>query len=132
MGGKQLGRVQLCLQSWQDLEVRLFDHERQKWIVLQAGVFEPIKDICEFERIDDKLSLKGFGANSGLWIEYSIKSPHVECLFEELIKSYFIGIDETRVKVLKEPGKTPESQLITRTGLVFPCSEPITGSKFAK
>jgi transposase len=32
-----------------------------------------------------------------------------ECLYEELLKSYFIGIDETRVQVLNEPDKTPES-----------------------
>lgn len=41
---------------------------------------------------------------------YENMKEFYDCLHEELLKSYYIGIDETRVQVLNEPDKPPDSR----------------------
>jgi len=64
-----VGKGDLILSHWRALQQRRFASGKNLWLEIPHGSEEPLKDICEFIIDDDIICLRGFGKNSGEWIE---------------------------------------------------------------
>ena len=52
-----------------------------KWKSLVLNSFEPLKSIEEFIVDKDIMYLRGFGKESGYWVEYKILNPQINASF---------------------------------------------------
>ncbi|RUR88503.1 hypothetical protein [Pectobacterium polaris] len=62
----------LIIESPNEIKVSLYDHEEKKWMDNTVG--DVLKDVCEL-LIDDDIFLRGFGLNTGMWMEIKILKP---------------------------------------------------------
>jgi hypothetical protein len=60
----------LNFQDWEELHVRSFNHEKNTWAELDEA--ETLRDLCEYEIIESVAYLRGFGKESGEWLEWTI------------------------------------------------------------
>lgn len=67
-GVRGIGAGELVITGWDQLEVRVYDHETDKW---SNVAFTPLRDICEFLVNASTIVLRGFARDSGLWTEVS-------------------------------------------------------------
>jgi len=81
--GKELKEGTMRFHSWENIILKKYDINCSKWILIAATEFEPIKDICEFQITKKNIYLRGFGKQSGLWVEYELVSPIMDFEFEE-------------------------------------------------
>ena len=81
--GKELGVCTLLFYSWNNFTLKTFDSINNEWNIITLNNFEPLKDICEFECVQEKVFIKGFGAKSKLWIEYELDAPKFDLEFKE-------------------------------------------------
>jgi len=60
------------LKNWQSLQIRTY-HPQNHWSELPADTTDFLKDICEVDFAGHCISLRGFGSQSGQWLEYRIE-----------------------------------------------------------
>jgi len=70
--GELFNSCYLVLKNWQDLYIRRYDIEEQ-WSELSMDTTDFLKDICEAEFSEKQVTLRGFGSQSGLWLEYQAR-----------------------------------------------------------
>lgn len=80
--GKELGSNVFNFIAWKEFQIRKNSENLTEWVNVSTENFEGLKDICEFQLLGEEIYLKGFGNQSGLWVEYKIVSPLVEASFE--------------------------------------------------
>lgn len=74
-GVRGIGAGELVITDWDQLDVRVYDHETDKW---SNGAFTPLRDICEFLVTASSIVLRGFAKDSGSWTEVSAVGKRVQ------------------------------------------------------
>lgn len=75
VGVGDIGAGELVITGWDQLDVRVYDHETDKW---SKVAFAPLRDICEFLVTAATIVLRGFAKDSGLWTEVSAVGEQVQ------------------------------------------------------
>lgn len=75
--GKLLKNVLLRITDWQELILKRYDSDNQKWYHQNDHNSAFLKDICEFEVSSDLLVIKGFSSYNGQWHEWGFKKANV-------------------------------------------------------
>ena len=68
----RIGPGTLKFRDWHEVIQRRFEHSANHWQLVQSGLEEPIKDICELEVTSERIIVRGFGVQSGSWLEIVI------------------------------------------------------------
>lgn len=68
--GKRLFNCKITLSDWEKVEIVLYQSSTQKFLMSNLESADILVDICEFI-YGNKITLKGFGKQSGQWLEYS-------------------------------------------------------------
>jgi hypothetical protein len=78
--GIKVKNCELFVTDWDQLKISLYRAKTKQWEKLDEDKIEKLVDICEFE-YKDKIVFRGFGEESGQWIEIMFISAtlKVEC-----------------------------------------------------
>lgn len=87
-GGQKLGKGILFFNDWDEIEIKVFDHENKRWLDLDQSSINQLKDICEIKFLDNSLYLYGFDKKSHLWMECKIVGSKMHSEFSEKMKDY--------------------------------------------
>ena len=78
-GGRFFDSGNLFIFGYKGIEAKLYDND--KWKPLGIKNYDPLKSIEEFVFREENIILRGFGKNTGKWVEYKIISPKIEANF---------------------------------------------------
>ena len=78
-GGMFLKNGKIILKNYKRIIAKLFDNE--SWKMLTSCNYDELKSLEEFIYLDSNIILKGFGKNTGKWIEYIIFKPLIDVEF---------------------------------------------------
>jgi len=78
LDNRVLKDIEIIFFNFEKVELKLFDNENQKWVNLTKISLDKLKDICEFLYDNNNIILRGFGENTGKWIEYKIYNPEIK------------------------------------------------------
>ncbi|GEM_PF-1819882 len=70
--GESFKSCHLVLKNWQTLQIRTYDPQNH-WSELSADTRDFLKDICEADFAEHCVNLRGFGSQSGQWLEYQAR-----------------------------------------------------------
>jgi hypothetical protein len=76
-GGVRLPACDVQIKQWHSLSAKLYKASMERWETLEEDCIESLTDICEFEYGDDVV-FRGFGEESGQWIEIVFSKPVFE------------------------------------------------------
>ncbi len=77
--GIVLGQGEIMIKNFSDIEIKLFNDDKIK--SLNSKDIDILKSIDEYIYEENKIIFKGFGKNTGKWIEYIIYDPSIEMVF---------------------------------------------------
>lgn len=79
-GGIEFNQCVIKIGDWYDAEISLYGTMSKEWKQLTQKNIDYLMDICEFS-YGEKLVIRGFGVQTGQWLEYSFLNPKilVEC-----------------------------------------------------
>ncbi|CAG9001007.1 MAG: hypothetical protein CENE_03029 [Candidatus Celerinatantimonas neptuna] len=72
----ELDSGKLVIKHWQEISIREYQADISSWVGIELLQADKLKDICE-EVFDDDIVLRGFGYQSGLWLEYKFIKPEI-------------------------------------------------------
>jgi hypothetical protein len=68
----------LVISEWESVRQRRFEYEKNMWFDIPCEDEEGFKDISEFECDDHQITMRGFGKESGAWLEMVVKGGKAE------------------------------------------------------
>lgn len=73
----------LKFSGWKSLTVRMYNPELEIWIPAEASSNSSFRELCILELENSKISLSGFGAKNGTWLEWVFENVTIEGEFED-------------------------------------------------
>lgn len=77
-GVHAIGAGELVIDGWDHLDVRVYEHETEKW---SKVAFTLLRDICEFQADASTIILRGFAKDSGLWTEVAAVGDQIHATY---------------------------------------------------
>jgi kynureninase len=71
--GESLKSCHLVIKNWETLRIQAYNHTQKCWFNLPIDTTDLLKDICEAEFSANSVHLRGFGTQSGQWLEYIVE-----------------------------------------------------------
>jgi hypothetical protein len=79
-GGNKLRNCKIIIKNWSSISAKLYRSQTREWENLRSNI-EKFDDICEFE-FNEKITFRGFGSDSGQWIEIIFAKGILEVICE--------------------------------------------------
>ncbi len=76
-----LNKGLINISDWKSIEISMYSSDKRNWITLNEDNYDSLKEINESE-YNENLILRGFGKQTGQWIEYKIASPKLSIVFD--------------------------------------------------
>ena len=70
---RALGAGALVIEGWTFLLQRRYDAQQKSWSEIPPGDEEPLKDLPDCEFGNEEIALRGFGKQSGQWVEVLVQ-----------------------------------------------------------
>lgn len=75
----------LMVKNWESVSARLYRAKTKQWEELDVNCIEKLVDICEFN-YDQEIVFRGFGAESGQWVEITFTKAALEVICDLVIE----------------------------------------------